>query len=186
MYTILVIIHYVKIERKNGMIKSMTGFGRSEYNDGKRIITVEVKSVNHRFFDITIKMPRRYTFAEDKVKQKVKEKLNRGKVDVSIMVENITENDVSIKLNEPVAKQYFDSLQELKSKFAVFGEIELSILASMPEVIKATADIDDEEEITNAILVPVSDACANLENMREIEGEKLAFKGVALVVEVGL
>ena len=65
------------------MIKSMTGFGRSEYSDGKRNIIVEIKSVNHRYFDISIKMPRRYAFAEDKVKNAVKDKIRRGKVDVS-------------------------------------------------------------------------------------------------------
>ena len=74
------------------MIKSMTGFGRSEYNDGKRNIIVEIKSVNHRYSDITVKMPRRYSFVEDKIKTTVKEKIKRGKVDVSIMVENLTEN----------------------------------------------------------------------------------------------
>ena len=81
------------------MIKSMTGFGRGEYNDGKRNIIVEIKSVNHRYSDISVKMPRRYSFVEDKVKNTVKEKIKRGKVDVSIMVENLTENDVHINLN---------------------------------------------------------------------------------------
>ena len=85
----------------------MTGFGRSEYNDGKRNIIVEIKSVNHRYSDITVKMPRRYSFVEDKIKTTVKEKIKRGKVDVSIMVENLTENDVNIKLNTMVAQQYF-------------------------------------------------------------------------------
>ena len=79
------------------MIKSMTGFGRGEYNDGKRSIIVEIKSVNHRYCDISVRMPRRYSFVEDKVKNTVKEKIKRGKVDVSIMVENLTENDVNIK-----------------------------------------------------------------------------------------
>ncbi len=155
------------------MIKSMTGFGRSEYSDGKRNIVVEIKSVNHRFSEIAIKMPRRYGFAEDKVKAAVKEKLRRGKIDVSIMVENITENDINIKLNEMVAKQYYDTLTELKEKFDIQGGITLPLLAGMPEVIKSMADVDDEEEITNAILIPVNEAAKNLENMRAVEGEKL-------------
>lgn len=156
------------------MIKSMTGFGRGEYTDGKRNITVEIKSVNHRYSDISIKMPRRYSFAEDKVKSAVKEKLRRGKVDVSIMVENITENDINIKLNEPIAKQYYENLKTLQANFDLCGEISLRLLATMPDVMKAIPDVEDEEEITKAILIPVSEASSNLENMRQIEGEKLA------------
>jgi len=156
------------------MIKSMTGFGRGEYTDGKRNITVEIKSVNHRYSDISIKMPRRYSFAEDKVKSAVKEKLRRGKVDVSIMVENITENDINIKLNEPIAKQYYENLKTLQANFDLCGEISLRLLATMPDVMKAIPDVEDEEEIIKAILIPVSEASSNLENMRQIEGEKLA------------
>ena len=156
------------------MIKSMTGFGRAEYTDGKRNITVEIKSVNHRYSDISVKMPRRYSFAEDRVKAVVKSRLKRGKVDVSIMVENITENDINIKLNEPIARQYFDNLKTLQDNFNLSGEITLRLLATMPDVMKAIPDVDDEEEIAKAILVPVEEAAVNLEKMREVEGEKLA------------
>lgn len=156
------------------MIKSMTGFGRSEYTDGKRNITVEIKSINHRYSDISIKMPRRYGFAEDKVKNAVKERIRRGKVDVSIMVENITENDVNIKLNTMIAKQYYENLLELRKEFSVEGDITLQFLAGLPDVMKAIPDVEDEEEITKAILIPVAEAAANLEKMRAVEGEKLA------------
>ncbi len=156
------------------MIKSMTGFGRSEYTDGKRNITVEIKSVNHRYSDISVKMPRRYGFAEDKVKNAVKERIRRGKVDVSIMVENITENDVNIKLNTMIAKQYYENLLELRKEFSVEGDITLQFLAGLPDVMKAIPDVEDEEEITKAILIPVAEAAANLEKMRAVEGEKLA------------
>lgn len=156
------------------MIKSMTGFGRSEYSDGKRNIVVEIKSVNHRYSDISIKMPRRYGFAEDKVKSAVKSKIRRGKVDVSIMVENITENDLNIKLNPLIAKQYYDNLVELKEKFNLEGEITLQFLAELPDVMKAIPDVEDEEEITKAILIPVAEAAENQEKMREVEGQKLA------------
>ena len=156
------------------MIKSMTGFGRGEYTDGKRSITVEIKSVNHRYSDITVKMPRRYTFAEDKIKNTVKEKIRRGKVDVSIIVDNIAENDVNIRLNTMLAKQYYDNLTELRSEFDLSGDISLQFMASLPDVLKAIPDVEDEEEITNAILIPVAEAAANLEKMRAVEGEKLA------------
>ena len=156
------------------MIKSMTGFGRGEYTDGKRSIIAEIKSVNHRYSDITVKMPRRYTFAEDKIKNAVKDKIRRGKVDVSIIVENITENDVNIKLNSMLAKQYYDNLTELRGEFDLSGDISLQFLASLPDVMKAIPDVEDEEEITKAILEAVSEAAVNLEKMRAVEGEKLA------------
>ena len=156
------------------MIKSMTGFGRGEYTDGKRSIIAEIKSVNHRYSDITVKMPRRYTFAEDKIKNAVMDKIRRGKVDVSIIVENITENDVNIKLNTMLAKQYYDNLTELRSEFDLSGDISLQFLASLPDVMKAIPDVEDEEEITKAILESVSEAASNLEKMRAVEGEKLA------------
>lgn len=156
------------------MIKSMTGFGRSEYTDGKRNITVEIKSVNHRYCDVTVKMPRRYGFVEDKVKSAVKSKLRRGKIDVSIMVENITENDINIKLNEPIAHQYYDNLKALQNSFDLCGDISLELLATMPDVMKAIPDVEDEEEMTKAILIPVEKAALNLEKMREAEGEKLS------------
>ena len=152
----------------------MTGFGRSEYSDGKRNIICEIKSVNHRYSDISVKMPRRYSFAEDKIKQTIKEKLSRGKVDVSISVENVTENDVTIKLNRLAANQYYENLKELKEEFALSGDINLGLLAGMPDVLKAVPDVDDEEELTKAILIPVSEASINLESMRAIEGARLA------------
>lgn len=156
------------------MIRSMTGFGRSEYTDGKRNIVVEIKSVNHRYCDITVKMPRRYGFAEDKVKAAVKEKIRRGKVDVSIIVENITEDDVNIKLNTMIAKQYYENLMALREEFDLGGELTFTYLAGLPDVMKAIPDAADEEEITKAILVPTREAVSNLEHMRTVEGEKLA------------
>ena len=156
------------------MIKSMTGFGRGEYNDGKRSIIVEIKSVNHRYCDISVRMPRRYSFVEDKVKNTVKEKIKRGKVDVSIMVENLTESDVNIKLNTMLAQQYLDNLKALQASFELPGEITLQYVAGLPDVLKAIPDVDDEEEMTRCILTPVREAASNLEAMRSVEGEKLA------------
>ena len=158
------------------MIKSMTGFGRAETSDGKRNIVCEIRSVNHRYCDINVRMPRRYSFAEEKVKSAIKETVNRGKLDVSIMVENITENDVNIKLNTMVAKQYVESLRELQREVDVDGDatISLQYLASLPDVLKIVPDVENEEEMTKAILEPVRAAVKKLDEMRTLEGEKLA------------
>ena len=164
------------LDRKVDMIKSMTGFGRAEAGDGKRNIVCEIRSVNHRYCDINVKMPRRYSFAEEKVKQAIKETVNRGKLDVSIMVENVTENDVNIRLNTMVAKQYMESLKELQNEVPVDGSdaISLQFLASLPDVLKAIPDVEDEEAMTKAILGPVREAAKKLDEMRAVEGEKLA------------
>lgn len=86
------------------MVRSMTGFGRSEYSDEKRNVTAEIKSVNHRYNDINVRMPRRYSFAEETIKSAVKTFARRGKIEVSVMVENIGDEEVNIRLNPAVAE----------------------------------------------------------------------------------
>jgi len=156
------------------MIKSMTGFGRSEYSDGKRNITVEIKSVNHRYCDISFKMPRRYSFAEDRLKSAVKDIARRGKIDVSIMVESITEADTNIKLNTMAARQYYENLKALQAELDLSGDITLQFLATMPDVMKAVPDLEDEEEIYKSLEAPVLEAAKKLDEMRTAEGAKLA------------
>lgn len=156
------------------MIKSMTGFGRSEYTDGKRNIIVEIKSVNHRYSDISIKMPRRYSFAEERLKGTVKDIARRGKVDMSIIVENITEDDTNVKLNTMVAKQYYENLRELQKSFDVSGDITLQFLSTLPDVMKVIPDVEDEEAIVKSLEIPVREAAKMLDQMRVVEGIKLA------------
>lgn len=156
------------------MIKSMTGFGRGEYNDGKRNIIIEIRAVNHRYSDITVKMPRRYSFAEDRIKNAVKDVARRGKLEVSVIVENITEDDTNIKLNSMVAKQYYENLTQLKESFELNGEITLQFLATLPDVMKAIPDVEDEDEMIKALEIPVKMAAEKLDQMRKTEGSKLA------------
>jgi len=156
------------------MIKSMTGFGRGEYTDGKRNIIVEIRAVNHRYSDITIKMPRRYSFAEDKIKNTVKDIARRGKIEVSVMVENITEDDTRIKLNTMVARQYYENLNELKKEFNLTGDVTLQFLSGLPDVMKAIPDVEDEEEISECLELSTKMAAQKLDEMRIAEGSKLA------------
>lgn len=156
------------------MIKSMTGFGRSECSDGKRNIIVEIKSVNHRYSDISVKMPRRYSFAEDRIKNIVKDIARRGKIEISIIVENLTEDDMTIKLNTRVAKQYYDNLKQLQGDLNLNGDITLQFLSTMPDVLKAVADVEDEEKINLTFEAPVREAVNKLNAMRTIEGEILS------------
>ncbi|MDY4959592.1 MAG: YicC/YloC family endoribonuclease [Lentihominibacter sp.] len=156
------------------MIKSMTGFGRGEYSDGKRNVIAEIKTVNHRYADISVKMPKRYSFAEEKIKSLIKEKVKRGKAEVSIIVENLTEEDTTVKLNTLVAGQYVNNLKELKEAYGLTGEIDIKLVATMPDVIKAVPDVENEDEAAAVIFEAVKMAVSNLDAMREVEGAKLA------------
>ena len=156
------------------MVKSMTGFGRSEYADEKRVITVEIRSVNHRYCDISIRMPRRYSFAEEKIKSTVKEVVRRGKIEVSIMVENTADDDVNIRLNTAIARQYVESLRTLKEALGMEDPIRLEYIASMPDVLKSVPDVEDEELLSGILCAAVADAVKHHDEMRCVEGGRLA------------
>lgn len=156
------------------MIRSMTGFGRGEYADEKRSMVCEIRTVNHRYSDVMVKMPRRYGFAEDMIKKAVKESIKRGKCEVSLLVESIAEDDLTINVSRVTAEQYFRCLKELKKEFPVTGEISVDLLASFPDVIKAMPSVEDEEEIKISISKALAEAIDNLTIMRVSEGEKLA------------
>lgn len=158
------------------MVKSMTGYGRGEYTDGKKSITVEIKAVNHRYCDVYVKMPRRYSFAEERIKGDVRDALKRGKIEVLVTVDNFGESENDIRLNEDVAEKYYRALKSLEEKFGFTGEkgITLEMLAGMPDVIKAVPAKENEEELMHALLVPTEIALQNIINMRATEGERLA------------
>jgi uncharacterized protein (TIGR00255 family) len=135
---------------------------------------VEIKTVNHRYADINVKMPKRYSFAEEGIKAAIRQKMKRGKAEVSIIVENITEEDTTVKLNTIVAGQYIQNLQELKDQYNLQGDIDIKLLATLPDVLKAVPDVENEEEVAAVIHQATVLAAENLDEMRGIEGEKLA------------
>ena len=158
------------------MIRSMTGFGRGEYVDDVRKVTVEIKTVNHRYLDIYVKMSRKYSFAEDKIKARIKEGLGRGKAEVSVMVDNFGISDADVRLDKDLAGKYTKALSELGSEFCSeeASGITLSLLARMPDVIKTTPAEEDEEEILKCLLDATDKAVRDITEMRETEGKKLA------------
>ena len=158
------------------MIRSMTGFGRGEYSDEISKVTVEIRSVNHRYLDIYVKMPRRYSFAEETIKSAIKERLHRGKVEVSVSVDNIGKSDSDVRLDKELAARYYNVLSELRDSFD-FGEesrVSLSRLSKMPDVIVTTPAAEDEEAMVKRLLGATSKALDDFCSMREAEGEKLA------------
>lgn len=158
------------------MVKSMTGYGRGEYIDGKKSITVEIKAVNHRYCDVYVKMPRRYSFAEERIKSDVRDALKRGKIEVLVTVDSFGESENDIRLNEDVARKYYRALKALEETFELDqkGGVTLSMLAGMPDVIKAVPAEEDEEALLHSLGVATEIALQNIINMRAAEGERLA------------
>ena len=158
------------------MIRSMTGFGRGEFSDEISKVTVEIRSVNQRYLDIYVKMPRRYSFAEETIKSAIKERLHRGKVEVSVSVDNIGKSDSDVRLDKELAARYYNVLSELKDSFD-FGEesrVSLSLLSKMPDVIVTAPAEEDEEAMIKRLLGATAAALDDFCSMRETEGEKLA------------
>lgn len=156
------------------MIKSMTGYGRGEYAGEHRNVTTEIKSVNHRHCDVTVRIDRTYSFMEDNIRKTVKNFIKRGKVEVYVTVECISGVDVTIELNRPVTEQYIEVLTQLQNDYDLDGEVDLALIAGYPDVLKKTAVAEDRDEVSRSISSSLMEALENLDRMRRIEGEKLA------------
>ena len=133
------------------MIKSMTGFGRNEVSEEKRKITVEIKSVNHRYLDVNIKMPKKLSFFEAAIRTELKKYMQRGKVDVFIAYEDFTESNVCVKYNKELAAEYMSYLEKMAEDFGLDNDIRVSALSRYPEVLTMEEQSVDEEEIWKAL-----------------------------------
>ncbi len=156
------------------MIKSMTGYGRARQTLNNRDITIEVRSVNNRYLDCTVKLPRAYIFAEDAIKSRVQKATTRGKVDVFITIDSVGADDAVVSVNDALAKSYVDALRHLQSEFALGGEINAVTVAKMPDVLTVTKAEEDLEALGADICAVLDEALAAHSAMRAVEGEKLA------------
>lgn len=129
------------------MIKSMTGFGRCELSNEKRKITVELKSVNHRYLDINIRMPKKLNFFEAAIRSLLKEYMQRGKVDVFISYEDFSEQTMAVKYNSAIAKEYLSYLQQMAEEFQLENDIKVSTLSRYPEILTMEEQAPDEDEL---------------------------------------
>ncbi len=155
------------------MIKSMTGFGRAEYADSKRKFTVEIKSVNHRYLDMNIKMPKKLNFFEATIRNELKNYIQRGKVDVFISLEEYAESNVGIKYNKDVAAEYIKYLKQMSEDFDCDYDIRVSNLSRFPEVF-SMEDIEvDEDEIWAGLGEALKGAAEKFVDSRVKEGENL-------------
>ena len=156
------------------MVKSMTGYGRAREMRNGRDITVEVRSVNNRYLDCTVKMPRAYIFAEDRMKARVQQAISRGKVDVFVTIDASAADAAVVAVNEPLARGYYDALTRLKTMFDLSGDITPEVLAKFPDVLAVPKAEEDVEAIAADICAVLDDALAAYNAMRAVEGEKLA------------
>ena len=156
------------------MVKSMTGYGRAREMRSGRDITVEVRSVNNRYLDCTVKMPRAYIFAEDHMKARVQQAISRGKVDVFVTIDASAADEAVVAVNEPLARGYYEALTRLKTMFSLPGEVTPEVLAKFPDVLAVTKAEEDVEAIAADICAVLDDALAAYNDMRAVEGEKLA------------
>ena len=155
------------------MIKSMTGFGRCEHVQGDRKFTVEIKAVNHRYFDVNIKMPKKFNFFESAIRSVMKEYIQRGKVDVFITCEDDTENNFSLKYNENIAGEYLKYYRQMAQQFNLKDDVTVSRLGSGPEVFSMEEQIVDEDEIWALLETALRGALKQFVETRTREGENL-------------
>lgn len=155
------------------MIKSMTGFGRYEAADADRKFTVEMKSVNHRYLETGIKMPKKLNFYEAGIRNILKKYINRGKVDIFISYEDFSEGKVCLHYNEDLANEYMSILNYMSEQFRIENDIKVSALAKMPEVITMEDQEGEDEALWQLLEKAVENACRIFVETRITEGERL-------------
>lgn len=156
------------------MLKSMTGYGRAKELLGGREITAEIRSVNHRYLDITIKTPRVYGFLEEPIKLAVQKSAYRGKIEVYISVGASQDGDIRISLNRPVLSEYLNAFCEIKNTFpSLTDDLTVASIARFPDVLTTQREETDDEAIKNAVMPVLEEALSGFSAMRQREGERL-------------
>lgn len=155
------------------MLKSMTGYGRAQKVLNGRDILVEIRSVNHRYFECNSRIPRAYNYIDEKLKARLKQKIARGKVDVSVTVNNIEGRDSEIAVNIGSAEGYVNALRSISEELKIADDLTLSKLIKLPDIFNVQKTPDDEEQVWDDVAQVADEALESFVNMRETEGEKL-------------
>lgn len=155
------------------MIKSMTGFGKSILINEQREYQIEMKSVNHRYLDINVRIPRQLMYLEEAIKKEISSKIKRGKIEVFINFQDKKQEGEKVLINKDMAKAYIQQLQELAKETGISPEIEITEIAKMPEVLNITFNQEDEK-IKQEIIELTRDATSKMEDMKKFEGIKMA------------
>lgn len=156
------------------MIRSMTGYGRGEQQLHGRAITVELRSVNNRYLDCSVKIPRSYVFSEEAIKTLVQKEIARGKVDVFVAIDGSAAEKVAVNLNQSVADGYYAALCQLRDTYQLRDDISVSLLSRFPDVFVVEKEKEDLETVTEDICLVLADAIADFNEMRQREGTRLA------------
>jgi uncharacterized protein (TIGR00255 family) len=151
----------------------MTGFGRGEASRDGKEFTVEIKTVNHRYFDIFVKMPRQISFLEERVREFVGKAVSRGKIDIYITYTDYGSDSRQVTIDEPLAQAYLSALEQLRDRFSLADDISVSLLSRCPEVLKVEQVEEDAEQLWEILRTALDGAVASLIRMREIEGEAM-------------
>ncbi|WFA09822.1 YicC/YloC family endoribonuclease [Tissierella sp. Yu-01] len=157
----------------NQLIKSMTGYGKGEAASELYKFKVEIKAVNHRYSDISIKIPRHISYFEEKIKKIIKDKISRGKIDIYINLEYISESAIEVKVDIPLAKAYKEALDSLTEELNLNDEIKLNNILSISEVVRTDKKDLDEDLIWNTLKEALDIALENILKMRVVEGTEL-------------
>lgn len=155
------------------MIKSMTGYGRGSIELAGRSYTIEIKSVNHRYCDLNIKMPKSLLPLEDRIRKGIQNKLSRGKIDVFLTQNLFDKKDVAAVFNKSLGDSYYNCLNEVKERYQLKDEISLTLISKFPDVIMTKQEEEDVEELWESLSIPLNEALNLLLQMREKEGLKL-------------
>ena len=155
------------------MIKSMTGFGRCEVLKDSRKFTVELKSVNHRYLNVNIRMPKKLNFFETSIRTLLKSYADRGKVDIFITYEDLSQSQVSVKYNAALAAEYLKYLNQMAEEFSLDNDVRVSTLSRYPEVFTMEECSEDEDELWNGLKEALEGAFSQFVEMRTKEGERL-------------
>lgn len=155
------------------MIKSMSGFGRCEKVTEEYKLSVEMKAVNHRYLDMSIKMPKKFNYFEAGIRNLLKNDIQRGKVDVFINYEDYTENKMSLKYNASLAAEYMEYFKKMEEQFGIANDIKVSVLSRMPEVLTMEEVPDDEDSMWKILSEVVEEAADSFVESRVREGEHL-------------
>lgn len=155
------------------MIKSMTGYGRCEYIDNSKKIVIDIRSVNHRYCDVSIKVPRSYAYLEDKIREFVSSEISRGKVEVFVYIENYTNEDKVVSVDHVLAQNYYSVLKELKENYELRNDISLSDLSRFSDIFITRQQEEDQDKVWELVSGCLSSAVEDFVAMRLREGERL-------------
>lgn len=155
------------------MIKSMTGYGRSQQIIDGREIVVEIRSVNHRYFEFSARVPRAYGYLEEKLKSFLQGSISRGKVEVGVTIFNVEGKDALIEVNKSIAQGYVSALQKANEELGLKDDITLSKLMRLPDIFNVVKAEEDEEAVWNSVKIAASEALENFVTMRRTEGIKM-------------